>query len=508
MAGVFDRSARERELAGEEEEEDFGLQFSDYIKVELKTETTGWDDIPTEIGPQFEGERIRGADTAVEFGGPKVDYSFERVYVLPPGSDIEHEKVTVIGPELDELGGGSHRIGFIVEVCSNDKEIPPEMEGTFSARLHYWGNYIAGFMHLNTRETIWIRVSKELLEKGFKLEHWGKIIARLFVMEIPVLDKAQITIITDPDLVKEKTEEAIKYWKELDEKMAAMTEEETRPWYTCTLCQSFASSHVCVITPQRPANCGAISWADAKAGHTMDPAGDWQPFDPGECLDPIRGEWSGMNETVTKLSGGINTRYYLHSIFGYTHTSCGCFEMIAFYIPEVDGIGLVARAYTEPTVNKLPFSTMAARTGGGQQTEGLLGLSVRYLPSPKFWQADGGWRRVVWMNSGLMERHGDAIPEEMKGKIATEKDVKDIAELKEFLKKCDHPVVTGVIRPVDGKKITEGWKRTFNAEGLLEYIEEHGGELDPEEAAEEFGVDEEDIMDLVEEMVEDGLLEE
>ncbi|HDM36878.1 MAG TPA: CO dehydrogenase/CO-methylating acetyl-CoA synthase complex subunit beta [Candidatus Syntrophoarchaeum butanivorans] len=504
MAGVFDKAAREREAA----EEDFGIQFSDYIKVELKTETTGWDDIPAEIGPQFEGERIRAADTAIEFGGPKVDYAFERIIIHPPGTELENEKVTVIGPELDELGEGSHRFGMIAEVCSDTKEIPPEMEGTFSTRFHYWGNYIGGLMHLNGRETIWIRISKELRDKGFKLEHWGKIIARLFVMEIPVVDRCQITIITDPDLVKEKCEEAIAYWKEQDAKLAAMTEEDTSPWYTCTLCQSFASSHVCVITPQRPANCGAISWADAKAGHTMDPAGDWQPFEPGECLDAARGEWSGVNEVVTKLSGGINTRYYLHSMFGYTHTSCGCFEMISFYIPEVDGFGLVGRGYTAPTVNKLPFSTMAARTGGGQQTEGLLGLSVRYLYSPKFWQADGGWRRVVWMNSSLKERHADAIPDEMKDKIATEKDVSNIAELKEFLKRVDHPVVTGVIRPFDGKKITDGWKRELTADELLAYIEEHDGELDPEEAAAEFGVDEEDIMDLVEEMIEDGILEE
>ena len=29
--------------------------------------------------------------------------------------------------------------------------------------------------------------------------------------------------------------------------------------------------------------------------------------------------------------------------------------------------------------------------------------------------------------------------------------------LKEFLKKVEHPVVKGVVRPADGEKITEGW---------------------------------------------------
>jgi acetyl-CoA decarbonylase/synthase complex subunit beta len=45
----------------------------------------------------------------------------------------------------------------------------------------------------------------------------------------------------------------------------------------------------------------------------------------------------------------------------------------------------------------------------------------------------------------------------MKDKIATEKDVKDIEELREFLQRVDHPVVKGGIREVDGERVTEGW---------------------------------------------------
>lgn len=62
------------------------------------------------------------------------------------------------------------------------------------------------------------------------------------------------------------------------------------------------------------------------------------------------------------------------------------------------------------------------------------------------------------MSKGLKERVKEGIDADMMDKIATEDDAKDIAALKAFLLKVNHPVVDGVTRKVDGKKITEGWK--------------------------------------------------
>ncbi|MBC8521673.1 MAG: hypothetical protein H8D26_06765 [Methanomicrobia archaeon] len=76
------------------------------------------------------------------------------------------------------------------------------------------------------------------------------------------------------------------------------------------------------------------------------------------------------------------------------------------------------------------------------------------------------------MPSDLKERVAEAIPEEMTAKIATEKDVKDIGELKEFLQKMDHPVVNGVIRDADGERITEGWAVEAEAAVLPAVVEE------------------------------------
>ena len=123
------------------------------------------------------------------------------------------------------------------------------------------------------------------------------------------------------------------------------------------------------------------------------------------------------------------------------HTSCGCFEGSAFYIPEVDGFGLVHRGFKDVTVNGLTYVGIADSTAGGRQVDGFHGISVEYMRSPKFLQADGGWNRVVWVPSEIKERVKEFIPTELVDKIATEKDVTNINELINFLKERGHPVV-------------------------------------------------------------------
>jgi acetyl-CoA decarbonylase/synthase complex subunit beta len=138
--------------------------------------------------------------------------------------------------------------------------------------------------------------------------------------------------------------------------------------------------------------------------------------------------------------GDIN-RVCLYTAFGYPHTSCGCFEGVAFYIPEVEGFGLVHRGFNGVTVNGLPFSTLADSTAGGRQVDGFHGISIEYMRSPKFLAADGGWNRVVWLPKEVKERVKDFIPKEVVDKIATEEDAQNVDALKAFLKEKDHPVV-------------------------------------------------------------------
>ncbi len=395
---------------------------------------------PVDIGPAYEGERIRKEQMYVEFGGLKVPYKFELVIACRP-EEVEDGKVEVVGPDLMELKeGGSYPIGILVKVAG--AKVDKDLEGVIERRIHEFINYIQGVMHVNQRDQVWIRISKYAVKKGLNSLKWiGLALIHLFKHHMPFIEKIEVTIYTDEAKVKELLEKLARpRYEERDRRALSLRDEDVDTFYGCILCQSFAPTHVCVITPERPANCGAISYLDARAAAAIDPKGPIFPIPKGKCLDPIAGEYEGVNEIVRQKSMGKIERVKLYTAMDHPHTSCGCFEAIVFYIPEVDGFGIVHRDYRGVAVNGLRFSEMAAQTGGGLQTPGFHGVSILYMKSRKFLQADGGWNRVVWMPSELKERVKDAIPPELYDKIATEKDVSNVEELKKWLIEKGHPL--------------------------------------------------------------------
>jgi acetyl-CoA decarbonylase/synthase complex subunit beta len=399
---------------------------------------------PVDVGPQYEGEVIRKADLYVELGGPAVKNKFELV-TLKGLDEVENEKIEVIGPDIKDMKeGGSYPIGLMIDVAGEKME--KDMEPVLERRMHLYANYIEGFYHMNQRDDVWMRLNKDSFNKGLNsLEEIGKILMFLYTSELDVIEKISITFVTDEKKVEELIGKAHEVYKARDERARGLKEEDVEEFYSCALCQSFAPTHICAVTPERIANCGAINWFDGKAAYKLDPEGPVQEVKKGECLDPIRGEYTGTNQLAVEKSMGAYNRVYLHSAFEYPHTSCGCFQAIWFYIPEVDAFGLVHRDFVGPSVVGVPFSTMAADTSGGRQVEGFLGLALEYLRSAKFLQADGGMRRCVWMPKEIKERYKDAIPEDVYDKIATEEDAKNVDELIAFLDKVGHPWVKGEV---------------------------------------------------------------
>jgi acetyl-CoA decarbonylase/synthase complex subunit beta len=158
-------------------------------------------------------------------------------------------------------------------------------------------------------------------------------------------------------------------------------------------------------------------------------------------INAEKGEYSGVNEMAKKKTLGEVNQVWLYTAFDHPHTSCGCFEAVAFYIPEVEGFGVVNRSFKGVTVNGLAFSTLADSTAGGRQVDGFHGMSIEYMRSQKFLSADGGWDRVVWLPKEIKERVKDFIPKEIVDKVATEEDAQNIDALKAFLKEKNHPVV-------------------------------------------------------------------
>jgi acetyl-CoA decarbonylase/synthase complex subunit beta len=399
-----------------------------------------FEDIPVEVGVVHEGERIRRKDMYLEFGGPDVMEKFELVRVQPL-ENIEDGRIQILGPDLCELKeGGTYPLGILIEVSGS--KLDDAIEGVLERRIHEFSNYLQGVMHLNQRYDIWIRISKKSYAKGLNsFAFIGKVLLVLFRNELPIIEKIQITFISDATKVEDLYLEARKIYDTRDARARGLTDEDVNTFYGCALCQSFAPSHICIITPQRYANCGAISWFDGKAAAAIDPKGPIFPIEKGVCLDGVRGEYTGVNENAKKRSLGEVNQVYLYSAFGHPHTSCGCFEGIAFFIPEVEGFGIVHRRFQGLTVNGLPFSTLADSTAGGRQVEGFHGISLEYMRSYRFLQAEGGYHAIVWMPFEIKEQMKEFIPEDLFDKIATEKDVSSLETLHQFLQEKNHPVV-------------------------------------------------------------------
>ncbi|WP_174591541.1 CO dehydrogenase/CO-methylating acetyl-CoA synthase complex subunit beta [Methanocella conradii] len=416
-----------------------------------------FEDIPVEVSLAHAGERIRKNDTYVELGGPDVKEKFELVKVRQ-SDQVNDGVITVIGPDIADMEPyKSYPIGIMIEIAG--PELEPDFEGVIERRIHEYANYIEGFMHLNQRYDVWIRLSKKAFSRGFTtLKFVGNVLERLLKNEFPIIERIQITFYTDVEKISPVYAEAKSAYEARDARARGLTDDDVDVFYGCALCQSFAPNHVCVITPQRYANCGAISWFDGCAAARMDPKGLIFPIEKGKCLDPEKGEYTGVNESAKKRSLGAVTRVYLYSAFTFPHTSCGCFEGIAFYIPEVDGFGIVTRGYRETTVNGLSFSTMADSTGGGRQIDGFHGISLEYMRSSKFLSADGGYTRVVWMPADLKEQMRPFIPADLLEKISTENDVKNVDELRGFLIKNSHPIIKRW--KVDYEKSEEGREET------------------------------------------------
>ncbi|MCP4612262.1 MAG: CO dehydrogenase/CO-methylating acetyl-CoA synthase complex subunit beta [Planctomycetes bacterium] len=406
--------------------------------------------IPVSVSPAFEGERIRKEEMHCEFGGQRTP-AFEWLRMRDI-SEVEDANVEVIGPDSDSLEpGGRLPLGIIVEVAG--RKMQADFEPVLERQMHTFLNEAQGIWHMGQRDINWVRISKGAAKAGFTLEHIGKLLhAKLHDDYSSILDKVQVKIYTDEKQVEELRLQAQAVYNERDARLAGMQDEDIDTFYSCTLCQSFAPNHVCVVSPERPGLCGAYSWLDCRAAFEITPSGPNQPIAKGSCVDPSIGQWDKVNDFVTQTSGGNIERMSQYSMIADPMTSCGCFECIAGILPSTGGIMIVNREYPEMTPCGMKFSTLAGTVGGGQQTPGFIGHSKHFICSKKFIAAEGGIQRIVWMPKVLKEEIKDALserikeigldPEKFLAKIADETTATTEEEVLEFITKNEHPVAT------------------------------------------------------------------
>jgi acetyl-CoA synthase len=358
--------------------------------------------IPVSYGPAFEGERVRGPEVFFEAGGGRTP-CVELVKTAELDAIVDGE-VTLVGPDLDSLGkdGGRLPLAVVAEVAG--RKFQSDFEPIVERQIHHLTNYAQGIMHIGQRDIAWYRFGRSAFDKGFRLGDIGRILHAKFHQEFgQIIDKVKVTIYTEEAKVNEILAEAKGIYQIRDERVEGMKDEDADTFFSCTLCQSFAPNHVCVVTPERTGLCGAYSWLDCRAAFEISPTGPNQPIDKIRTIDERLGQWEGVNDFVSKASRGNVPKYNAYSIMEDPMTSCGCFECIAGVLPTCNGLMTVDRDYRGMTPTGMKFTTLAGTVGGGQVVPGFVGHAKSYIISRKFVAAEQGILRLVWMPKKLKE---------------------------------------------------------------------------------------------------------
>ena len=407
-------------------------------------------DIPVSYSSAFEGEIIRKGDMQVEVDGSRKD-CFELV-VTKDASEIEDHKITVEGPEMDEIPVGSKiSLSYTVEVAG--KSMQPDFEPVFERKIHQFLNCVEGLMHTGQRDMIRVRVSKADFEAGFRFKHIGEVLYAKIKSEFDtVVDKCQVKIVVGDEANKALRAAANVIFDKRDERLASMTDESVPVFYSCIMCQAFSPSHVCIVTPERLGLCGAVSWLDAKATNELDPQGPCQVVTKEKCIDERLGSYEDVDEAVAKYSHGALEHVTLYSLFQDPMTSCGCFECICGVEPVTMGVVITSREHAGMTPLGMTFSEMASMTGGGVQTPGFMGHGKHFIASKKFIAAEGGLGRIVWLPKELKEQMREKLDAAAKelydvdgftDMIADETIcTEDPEELLNYLTEVGHPVLS------------------------------------------------------------------
>ncbi len=368
------------------------------IKVKAKAVS-----LPVSFAAAFEGEIIRKKETYAEFWSDK-NVTCELVS-MKAKDEVEDHKIVIDGPDLPETSEGITEMALATVIDVYGERMQADFESVIERKIHAWLNYIEGVMHTGQRNLFRIRISKDSFERGLRLKHFGEVLYSMIMDEFAsVVDKCQVTLVTDPEKAKKVLdEEAMPRYAARDARLESLTDESVDEFYTCILCQSFAPSHCCVVTPERLGLCGAVSWLDAKATYELSPNGPSQPIPKTGCIDERLGAYESVNEMVKDATHGALEKVTLYSIMEDPMTSCGCFECICGIMPEANGLVVVNREYAGMTPTGMTFGELASMTGGGVQTPGFMGHGRHFISSKKFAAAEGGIERIVWMPKELKD---------------------------------------------------------------------------------------------------------
>ncbi|MEA2008172.1 MAG: CO dehydrogenase/CO-methylating acetyl-CoA synthase complex subunit beta [Chloroflexota bacterium] len=396
--------------------------------------------LPVAYSPDFTGQVVRDDACGACLAG---------VELTVMGENIVDGQINIVGPDLDSGFSAEQPYAMLIEVSG--REMQSDFEPVLERQIETIFNDADGVMHRGQRSMVTLRISQKAINKGFRLHHLGEILHARYHNEFGnILSRVQITVFTEPTQVQTLTEKANKIYEERDNRLGNLSDEDVDVFYTCNLCQTIAAGHLCIISPEHPGACGAVDWMDARAAVSIRPVGSNKAVVKEGLLDAKIGQWESVNKIAAQESGGAITAYSLYSLMQDPGSACGDFECITAMLPLSNGVMVIEHTYDGMTPSGMDWAMLYEMIGAGMPIPGFLGHSKRALHRDKFIAAEGGWRRIVWMNHSLREELRPAL-EALANEagipgfvdmIATEQNALSEDEILPHLEAVGHPALT------------------------------------------------------------------
>jgi len=319
------------------------------------------------------------------------------------------EGISVIGEISGEVG-----VLITVDDPTLDGPAAIELEGAAAEYL----NMLPG-LRLHSAQPFTIAL-REL--PGPSPEQMAEVVRRGLRLEYPRLGAVHVAVIGDPSRLAALAPEVAAGREARRQEVRKLSEAPMSEIYSCEACAPFSREHLCLAHPLRAPMCGR-RWTEMLVGARYMAVSAGRPWRRrgrpencctvvplGRCLDPLRGEYEGLNQFLRQATGGRMQRAFLHSLREHPHSSCGCFYALAWWSDELNGIAVMHRGFEGVAPDGSTWNSLANRAGGKQQP-GITGVGLSYMRSPRFLQGDGGWAAVKWITSKLKGELQESLPE-------------------------------------------------------------------------------------------------
>ena len=374
-----------------------GVDLSDIVQIGIEERglqiNVPIPELPVAYSSDFSGQVVHDEACGACLAG---------VELTETGEKIIDGQIMVVGPDLDSGLSGNQSYAMLIEISG--REMQPDFEPVLERQIETMINDVDGVVHRGQRTIVTLRITQKAIDKGLHLRHLGEILHARYHNEFGnILSRVQITIYTEPTQIPIITERAQAIYEQRDKRLISLTDEDVDTFYTCSLCQSIAGGHLCVISPEHPGVCGAVDWMDARAAVNIRPVGPNKAVKKSGLIDANLGQWESVNQIVQQESGGVLTAYSLYSMMQDPGSACGDFECITAMLPISNGVMIMEHTYDGMTPSGMDWAMLYEIVGAGSPVPGFIGHSKRALQRDKFISAEGGWRRIVWMNRALRE---------------------------------------------------------------------------------------------------------